>query len=315
MATKKMTTQPRSDSDTYESVEDSLTPAEKYIYSRAKASPDIPFCYLDFKEKYAHGTIRNTLSSLRKKGLIRLYCRSGPAFYVPSFGKPKRPLAKMTLHRTVGEGGGVSEIRFDLGAFLDSLEWEELCRVHDVNLGFRVDRVYELFLNNGVGRLVERSLDLEVGSFVWSVKRVLRVVLHRSGMVTARLKCAECPVAVSLDSLTSLAAFLGGVRVHLIVRAVSLDPDFNEDLVPDLSNWIVLQWHYGRDGVYEISGPAFNASFCTWFGELARIYMRHEGKLFKPRMEVHEKPRKSLALAFAEKMDPAFSALKRLGDE
>lgn len=212
--------------------------------------------------------------------------------------------------------GGVRELRVDFEAFLDSLEWEDLCRVHDVNLGFRVNGLYELFRDNDVGRLVRRSFDLHLDSFVWSTKRVLHVVLHRSGMVTARLKCSECPVEVSLDSLLSLGAFLGGVRERLIVKAVSFDPDFIEDLVQDVSDWVVSQWHYGRDGAYEISGPAFNVSFRTWFGELARIYMRHEGKsLFKPRIEVHERPRKSLPLAFAEKIDPSFSVLKRLRDE
>jgi hypothetical protein len=298
-----MTAPLRSDSDAHEPVVGSLTPIEKHIYGRAKASPNVPFCFLDFKGKYAHGTIRNAFSSLQRKRLIRLYCRSGVAFYVLSSGKPKTPSEKVTT----GRKGGVRELRVDFEAFLDSLEWEDLCRVHDVDLGSRIGGVYELFLKNGIGQLVERSLDIQFGSFVWSTGRVLHVTLHRSGMVIARLKCAECPVTVSLDSLTSLAAFLGGIRVRLVVKAVSLDPDFTEDLVPDVSDWTVLQWHYGRDGVYEISGPAFNVSFRTWFGELARIYMRHEGKLlFKPRIEVLEKPRKSLALAFAEKIYPSF---------
>ena len=204
---------------------------------------------------------------------------------------------------------------FDFGAFLDSLDWEDLCKVHDVELGFCVNGLYKLFLNNGVGRSIRQSGDLQLGSLVWSTKRVLHVVLHRLDTVTARLKCAECPVTVSLESLTSLAAFLGGVRARLVDMAISFDPNFAEDSVLDVPDWVVLQWHYGRDGALEISGPAFNVSFRNWFGELARIYMRHERKLLKPRMEVNEKPKKSLALAFAEKIDPTFSVLKRLKDE
>lgn len=310
----KMTHSSKSDSDTHYHVEDYLTPAERYIHARAKRKPDEPFCFLDFMDKYTHGTIRNAFSSLQKESLIRLYCRSGAAFYVHASGKPERPLGKVTLHRRVGKGG-VRGVKIDFGSFLDSLVWEDVCRVHDVCLIFSVDGLYELFIRYGVGRLISGSGDIEFGSFVWSSGRVVKVVLHRGGKVTCHLACGECPVEVSLEGLVSLSSFLGGVRIRIVTAAVSVDPDFDERLVPDVSDWIVAQWHYGRDGAYEISGPAFNVSFRTWFGELARIYMRHKGELFKPRMEIHELPRKKLALAFAEKIDPAFSVSRRSGVE
>lgn len=310
-ARPKMTPPPKNDSDTYGSVEDSLPPAERHIYARAKRKPDEPFCFLDFNDKYAHGTIRNAFSSLRKKGLIRLYCRSGAAFYVLSSGNPKIPPEKMTVTHRVGRGG-VREVQIDLGAFLDSLNWGDVCRVHDVTLVFPVGLLYGLFLAHGVGRLIEGCGDIRFGSFVWSRRRVLKVFLHRTGKVTAYLKCSECPVEVSLDGLVSLSSFLGGVRVRLVDAAVLVDSDFDESLVPDVSDWIVSQWHYGRNGAREISGPAFNVSFSTWFGELARIYMRHSGQLLKPRLEIHEKPRKTLPVAFAEKIDPFFSVSRRL---
>jgi len=295
----------RSDSDTHYSVGDSLTPAERYIYARLKREDEPPVSYLDFTDKYAHGTIRNAFSSLQKKGLIQLYCRSGLAFYVLSSGKPKIPPEKMTLDHRVGRGG-VRVVKVDFGAFLDSLDWEDVCRVHDVCLVFSVDELYELFLENGVRCLVEWSKDIRFGSFVWSRGRVLEVFLHRGGKVTCYLKCSDCPVEVSLVGLVGLSSFLGGVRNCIVNAAVSVDSDF-EGLVPDVPDWIVSQWHYGRNGAREISGPAFNVSFTTWFGELARIYMRHSGQLFKPRLEIQEKPRKTLPVAFAEKIDPTFS--------
>jgi len=305
-----MTLSSKNDSDTHYSLEESLTPAERYIDARLKREPDEPVSYLDFTDKYAHGTIRNTFSSLQKKGLIRLYCRSGLAFYVLSSRKPKIPPEKMTAHHTVGKGG-VRGVRVDLGAFLDSLDLEDVCRVHDVCLVFSVEGLYELWLKNGVRRPVEQSKDIPFGAFIWSRGRVLEVALHMGGKVTAYLKCANCPVTVSLDSLVSLSSFLGGVRVRMVDVAGLVESGFDESLVPDVSDWIVSQWHYGRDGAYEISGPAFNVTFRTWFNELARIYMRRRGQSFKPRLELHEKPRKPLQVAFAEKIDPAFSVLRR----
>ena len=66
---------------------------------------------------------------------------------------------------------------------------------------------------------------------------------------------------------------------------------------------MVVQWHYGKDGKREISGPAFNVTFRTWAGTLARIYMKKSNHLFKIRMEMMETPRKTLPQAFAEKMN------------
>jgi hypothetical protein len=66
----------------------------------------------------------------------------------------------------------------------------------------------------------------------------------------------------------------------------------------------VVQWHYGKDGKREISGPAFNVTFITWADTLARIYMKKKGQLFKARMETVEEPRKTLPEAFDQKMNP-----------
>jgi hypothetical protein len=103
-----MTLSQKSDSDDHGHLEDSLTPAERYVYARARRQPDEPFCFLDFKNKYTHGTMRNVFSSLRKKGLIRLYCRSSDAFYVLLSGKPKWHRGKVTLYR----GGGCETCLF-----------------------------------------------------------------------------------------------------------------------------------------------------------------------------------------------------------
>ena len=305
----KMTPSSKSDSDTIGVEQKELKPVDRYILSVAKTLGR-PFCWEDFKGRYTHGTIRNAFSRLKKKGLIRLWTRSSIAFYVLPGQMKGYPRRKVTVTHKVGRGG-VREVRVDFGSFLDSLDWEDVCRVHDVCLVFSVDGLYELLLENGVGRLVEWSKDICFDSFVWSRGRVLEVFLHRGGKVTCYLKCSDCPVEVSLDGLVGLSSFLGGVRICIVNATVSVGSDFDEGLVPDVCDWIVAQWHYGRNGAREISGPAFNVSFTTWFGELARIYMRHSGQLFKPRLEIHEKPRKTLPVAFAEKIDPTFSVSRR----
>jgi hypothetical protein len=110
-------------------------------------------------DKYTHGTIRNTFSKLRKRGLIKLYCRSSAAFYVLSSGKPKRPPEKVTLYQMVGKGG-VRGVKIDFGVFLDGLDWEDVCRVHDVTLCFGVGGLYGLCLRGSIGRLIPESMDV-----------------------------------------------------------------------------------------------------------------------------------------------------------
>lgn len=282
-----------------------LTPAEQYIYKWSKARPDQPFCFLDFIEKYAHGTIRNAFSRLQRLGLVRTYCRSFAAFYVHLFSKLKAPHKPMTITHTVGNTG-IRRIQIDLRALLDSLDWEDVCRVHDVVLSFSAHGIYDYYSKENPDKPNKVSMDIRFGSFDWSVGRILTVVLHHNGKITSYLGCSNCPIEVSIGGLVSLASFLGGVRTCIVEFARSVDPGLNEQIVPDVSDWIVVQWHYGRDGAQEISGPAFNVTFRTWFGELARIYMRHSGQFFKPRLEVVERPRKTLPQAFAEKIDPNY---------
>jgi hypothetical protein len=141
---------------------------------------------------------------------------------------------------------------------------------------------------------------------------MLSVVLHHNGKITSYLKCSECPIEVSLDGLVGLASFLGGIRMHLVDSAISLNPQFTEETVPRIEDWIVVQWHYGRDSKREISGPAFNVTFKTWYNELARIYMHHNGQKHRIRLEVVQEPNKPLPETFAEKLDPYYS--ERLED-
>jgi len=282
-----------------------LTPAERYIHEWAKSRPDQPFCFLDFSDKYAHGTIRNVFSRLKKRGLIRPYCRSSAAFYVHSSAKPKPPSKPMTVTHTVGKCD-VRRVQIDLGALLDSLDWEDVCRVHNIVLSFSVSELYDYCLKEHRDRLNKNAGDIKFGSFAWSRERILKIVLHRNEKVTSYLKCSRCPVEVSIEGLVSLAAFLGGVRSRLADYIISHNSQFEDEMIPQVEDWMVVQWHYGRDGRREISGPGVNVTFKTWCDELARIYLRNSDTLLKGRLELVEEPRKPLSQAFAEKIDPNF---------
>ena len=299
----KMTLLEKNDNDNLEGLQ--LTPVERYICKWAKPRPDQPFCFLDFLDKYAHGTIRNAFLKLKKLRLIRPYCRSSAAFYTLSASKLKASSKPVTVTHTVGKSN-VGRVQITLEALLDSLDWEDLCRVHNIVLSFSADGLYDYYLKEHTPHLNKVSKDIRFGSFNWSESRVLKMVLHRNGKITSYLKCSKCPIEVSIDGLVSLAAFLGGVRVQLVNSATSSNSHLEEQMVPGVDDWIVVQWHYGRDGRREISGPAVNVTFKTWCNELGRIYLRNSDRMLKARIEVVETPRKKLPQAFAKKIDPYF---------
>jgi hypothetical protein len=186
--------------------------------------------------------------------------------------------------------------------YLDSLDWEEICKVHDIVFNLTVLGLYEQVLKVGKYPVNEQSKDIQFTTFEWSNNRCLKVVLHHTGTVTCYLRCSECPIEVTPEGLVALSAFLGGVRTRLADSMGVPCSELDGTAVPDVSDWIVTQWHYGKDGKKEISGKSFNVTFQTWSGALVRIYLKKSGKKFKARKEIIESPRKPLPHAFLEKM-------------
>jgi hypothetical protein len=89
--------------------------------------------------------------------------------------------------------------------------------------------------------------------------------------------CGNLPVAVDVEGLTYFYSVLCGVRAKYL----------NSMSVPHVGEWIVKQWHYGRDAKNSISGASFDLSFHDWFGNLIRVYTRHKvnGKVRIERVE------------------------------
>jgi hypothetical protein len=188
----------------------------------------------------------------------------------------------------------------DYVKYLDSLGWEEIWKVHDVVLCFEVKGLYEQVHNEGKLPIIEQSMDIQFLAIDWQKTRSLKVFLHRTGTVTCYLKCSVFPVELTPEGLADLSAFLGKIQTRL-EDALCLTSEVEAKPVPDVSKWIVTQWHCGKDGKREISGKSFNITYKTWSGALVRIYLKRYGKKFRPRKEIIEQPRKALPHAFSEK--------------
>jgi hypothetical protein len=288
------------DNDILEQQEKGLRPAEKHILIFARTHPDLPFCWREFAYKYAHGTIRNAFSRLAKSKLIELYCRSCDAYYILHRAGRKRTRIAVTLAHMVGKYN-VKQLKInDYIKYLDSLGWDEVWKVHDVVLCFEIEELYEHLIKEGKLPVIESSKDIRFLVLDWQKTRRLTVILHRTGTVTCYLKCSVYPIEITPEGLADLSAILGKIHTRLedALRVASED---KPKPVPDVSKWVVTQWHCGKDGKREISGKSFNITYKTWSGALVRIYLKRHGKKFRPRKEIIEQPRKPLPHAFSEK--------------
>jgi len=297
-----MTLRRKSDND---KIQYNLTPIELYILEWAKHRPDQPFCFYDFKDKYSHGTIRNAFYRLKKSGLIKFYFRSSCSFYIYKTSKLNHSHKPMTIAH-MGGTHDLKKIKINLASLLDSLDWEDICRVHNVVLNFSVNGLYDFYLKETNSSVNEVSKDIQLPKSVWSNGRTLKTVLHHNGKVTAHLKCSKCPVEVSIEGLVSLASFLGGIRRQLIDSHILSDLQFEENKIPRVEDWLVVQWHYGRDGRYEFSGPTLNVTFKIWCANLARIYLKNIDNRLRGRLEIVENPKKTLPELFEERVNPKF---------
>jgi hypothetical protein len=297
-----MTLEKKKDSD---NIHHKLTPVERYILKWAKQRPYQPFCFFYFIKKYSHGTIRNAFSGLKKLGLIKFYFRSSCTFYVLSSSKIINLRKPMTTTHTGGKHD-LNKITVDFGSLLDSLEWEDVCRVHNVNFSFKVDGLYEFYLKEKNFSINKRSKDIQLPENTWFNGRTLKTVLHHNGKVTIYLKCSRCPITVTIEGLVSLASFLGGIRERLFGSCASSKIEITLNEIPKVEDWLVVQWHYGRDGKCEFSGPTLNVTFRSWCASLARIYLKNIDNKLRGRLEIVEEPKKKLTKIFEERINPNF---------
>ena len=202
----------------------------------------------------------------------------------------------MTLSR-IGDKG-LRRIEINLVDLLESLQWEELCRVHDVHLTFFAKNLYKTFLDKGFTP-IQGSKDIDLGKFFWSKYRSATVILHHNGKVSVILKCTNCPIESSPDNFICMASFLEKCWNEILDKAKGFDSTVNITS-PKVEDWLIVQWHYGKDSAQEFSGERFNITFKMWCGLLARIYVHEQDRIRRLRVEVLQKPGKTLRQATAE---------------
>jgi hypothetical protein len=264
-----------------------------------------PFSYQDFMQFHVdgevyemrHGTFRNKICSLKKKGEIELDCSSGIAFYTLKgyrFGKA------VTLGHT-----GASDCNNNLSDYLMTLPLG-MRTVHNIRLLFRVHGLWLLLASDPAMIISPGSKDIRLRAMKLDAL-VIGVVVHRTDTVTVEVSCSLEPIPLSVEGILVLSNALTRVeeRLSVIIKnaqaLLSNSPDLH---VQDNRSWQVTMWHFGRDSSTECGGREFHMTWGTAENTLIRAYTKDMGDgRRRVRLEKQEYPKKRFLEAIEDKLN------------
>lgn len=261
-----------------------------------------PFDYRDFLTfkidhvtyKMSHGTFRNKISILQRKGEVKIAYYSGLGFYTLTgydFSKP------MTIDHTLVHNNPIYKFLQDLPLGQQS--------IHDIRLKFKVPNIWEIisFSNNFPKN--KRSKDIAIPS--WNKDNtIVKVFIHKSDSVSVIIGCSLCPIPLNAEGIILFFTLL--TRVEERLKTI-LDPDscvYNEESshsIPDYRQWIVTMWHFGRDSLTKYYGDKFFITVEKMQGILISMYAKDmKNGVRRIRLERQEYPRKTIMDAIEEKL-------------
>ena len=261
----------------------------QYILDVARTL-DHAFTYKDLEGRFKYGTLRNSVSMLRQSGEILKLTKENPARFIlkewANRVEYKRWIEcdKSPMRVKVDRVGQV--IKVDFANFIESLDWGELAYVHDVKVEFDAVPL------DGIS---------SSGGWVWSPRShswmrrfhlefPLAIQVFDTGRVQVSVRCSLKPIPFSFGGLTRLTSVLGELKGRL---------GWNN--IPNVADWLVTSWHYGKDCRKEVSGASLNVTFETWSKTLARIYTKSELK--KIRVEEIQSPHRTVQGLFETVMN------------
>jgi hypothetical protein len=292
-----------------------LTEIKRIIFKEQR-----PFCFRDFaypkrrpqEGKYAHGTVRNVFSTLRKEGRIELVYRSPQAFYTLTgikFEKGMTPNYRGVL------------VRHQQDQLLKIFKVNKLDKpaIHDIRLLFNVKGLRNILLSNDNKSLIDQvdekyNKDIRLKDIVHD-DILVKTTVHNTDNVSVMIACSDNPVEIEDPvSLSKLTGGLTRVEERLkqeIDNYYSKKSDICEQesqraSIPYHMNWVVRMWHFGRDSSHAYSGQLFEI---TWKESLDTFHLyskkkkKTTGTITVIRSELYEYPKVSLKDALKRKLD------------
>jgi hypothetical protein len=270
-----------------------------------------PFSYKDFlhfevdgtEYKMVHGTFRNKISRLVKKGAAEHTYNSGIAFYTlpgTRFGKP------MTANHM-----GVISSSDPIVKLIRNLPLEKSA-LHDINLRFQGKGYWALLSADSTYAINPISKDILLPSFE-ADDLMVGTTVHKTDTVTVVVGCSYAPIAVDVGGIIRFTNAL--TRVEERFRRLMEDrgrfmivgqrtSQVETPVVPDYKDWIITMWHFGADASIEYSGEKYSSTWKVGEHELIRIYSKEfrgtlgkDGKT-RTRAELQEYPKSMVKYAF-----------------
>jgi hypothetical protein len=288
-----------------------------------------PFSYRDFlhfevgerEYKMKHGTFRNKISSLRKKGEVELSYVSGPAFYTLRnirFGMPKLMTGNhMGVRHNINRHHPLVKLIQDLPVERNAL--------HDIHLRFESKGLWSLLSKSSRYKPDSYSKDIRLLPLK-SGSILIKSTVHSTDTVSVVVGCSLAPIAVDISGIIRLSNALTRVeeRLSRVIEtcyynhgAASGDAVEHTYMtmphIPEHKDWIVTMWHFGMDASVEYTGEKFSTTWEVGEHEMIRAYSKEvfevHGRATRNRnrnvvrLERQEYPSKTLNDAIQEKLE------------
>ena len=250
-----------------------------------------PFSYKDFiasddgsnEGKYAHGTVRNIFSSLRKEGIIEPLYRSPQAFYTLTGVKFEKGM-------TPNYRGVVVKHKQDLILKIFKVNMMDKPAIHDIRLLFHVEGIRNILLCNNNESMIDAidekyNKDIRLKDIVHD-DIVIKTTVHKTENVSVIIACSDNPIEI--EDPVALSKLTGGLtrveeRLQQEIDHYSKlgSNTFNQESqqisIPYHMNWIVKMWHFGRDSSMSYSGELFEITWKEGL-EVFNVYSKKKKK-------------------------------------
>ncbi len=247
-----------------------------------------------------HGTFRNKISKLKKKGKVIVTCRDVFACYTLTGVRLPRIRPMTPNHTGVNYRHNANNSLYQI---VKTLPLKRQC-IHDIRLRFEVPNIWKCCSTIHQALINEKSKDIKIGD--WKEGGVImRVVVHKTDVVTVMIGCTLNPFPLDSDGIIHLFNSLIRIeeRLRIIVASSYVYNKSNEELsIPSYKNWIVTMWHFGRDAQTDYYGEKFSVTVENAQGILTRAYVKEIKNKKRIRLERQEYPQKSLEDAINERL-------------
>jgi len=266
-----------------------------------------PFSYLDFlvfavdgQEHYmSHGTFRNKISTLMKRGEVEVVSYSPQGFY--TFKGANFTKMITANHTGVAAPSLSSNLRYlknhPVYKVIQNTPFDNSA-LHDIRLRFTVQGIWAILSTSNAIDPVSKDIRL-ISQEINELD--IKVTVHHTDTVSVVIGCSYAPVAIDMDGVNRLSRSLMLIQDRL---STAINDSTTVANIPNHMDWIVTMWHFGADASIEYKGDMFHASWKVGENAIVALYSKQwkDGKC-RIRKERQEYPGGPLAEVLEEKLD------------